>query len=128
VATGGMQYFTADNLAVLCFGMVHPQRHNEGFGAALFLARMSLLRAAKEHYHLFIFAVNKSIGYYRRFGFHDCQSWTDPHGRNQPAAILTVTSSDVLKCRQLLAAHGIIVPSDQAKIPLRELTANGGAN
>jgi N-acetylglutamate synthase-like GNAT family acetyltransferase len=120
VATGGLQYYARDDFAVLSFGLVHPEHHNNGIGAALFLSRMSLLNTTHEYYNLLILAVQKSIDYYRRFGFQDCESWKDDRGRAQPSGILNVKSDEILRCRLLLRDHGILVPRDQSKIPLRE--------
>ncbi len=116
VASGGLSMMP-DGFVVLCFGLVRPSHQGKGIGAALLLARLALLPPTGCDYHILIFAVEKSIGYYRRFGFSPFITWHDPQGASQPSGHLELSSSEILKCRALLNDHGIVVPTD-LQIPL----------
>ncbi len=38
----------------------------------------------------------------------------------RPSGRLMIASNQILRCRRLLADHGIVVPADYAAIPLRD--------
>jgi N-acetylglutamate synthase-like GNAT family acetyltransferase len=120
IATGGISYFQAPHLAVLSFGLIRPDQQGRGVGTALLLARLSLLNLNPPMHRVFIFAVAKSVGFYKRFGFTPWTPWRDPHGQEQPSASVMVFDSDVRECRRLLAAHQIVVPEDQDRIPFKK--------
>jgi len=105
VASGGMNYSTRADMAVFCFGLVHPERQGHGLGTALLLSRLALLKTDGYGKHVFILALAKSISFYRRFGFGDFQPWQDPEGRTHPSGHLYCTSSEVRQCRRLLKRH-----------------------
>ena len=121
VACGGLHYIVRKDIAVLCFGLAHPHYQGMGIGAALVLARLSLLDPAQHGVRVFICAVKKSIGYYRRFGFQHCLPWKDKQGQVHPSGQLTILSTQIRGCRKLLAHHGISVPPDEQSIPVHEL-------
>jgi N-acetylglutamate synthase-like GNAT family acetyltransferase len=117
-ASGGLSYYVRKNIAILCFGLVHPSQQGKGIGTALLLARLALLKPSRSDCHVFIFAVEKSIGFYRRFGFRDFQAWEDPQGAQRPSGHLRITASEIRRCRALLKDQNVIVPEDEAQIPL----------
>jgi len=119
VASGGLSYYARRNIAVFCFGLVHPRQQGKGLGTALFLARLALLTSHEFYYRVLIFAVDKSIGFYRRFGFRDFQAWKDPQGVERPSGHLLITASEIRRCRSLLKAQRIIMPEDENEIPFR---------
>src|SRR5688572_12802634 len=120
IASGGISYCMQENMAVLCFGLVRPDFHHRGIGTALLLARLALLKPNRTSYHVFIFAVEKSIGFYRRFGFFYFEPWQDMNGSHHPSGHLLITSSEICRCRKLLTKHGISIPPDEDHIPFRE--------
>ena len=122
VAAGSLQYvrphgFINRKAGVLCFGLVHPEYQNQGIGTALVLARFALMKASEEYYSVLIFAVQKSIGFYRRFGFHETEPWKDTEGQGHPSAMMELLRRDILGCRRLLAQHQITYPSDEELVP-----------
>src|ERR1041385_5502612 len=119
VTSGGISYFRREDMAVLFFGLVHPRYHGQGIGTALLLACLALLKPNRARYHVFIFAVEKSIAFYRRFGFRDFQGWQDAHGDTHPSGHLLFTSYEIRCCRVLLQDNGIVSPEDEDQIPLR---------
>ena len=120
VASGGLSYRMREDFAVLCFGLVHPSQQGKGIGTALLLARLSLLMPDRWDYHVFILALESSIGFYRRFGFRAFQAWKDPQGKMRPSGHLVFTSSEIRRCRALLNDHKIAVPEHEDKIPFRK--------
>ena len=121
VAAGGISYLQKPYIAVLSFGLVRPDQQGRGVDTALLLTRLSLLSLDRPVHHVLIFAVAKSVGFYKRFGFNFFSPWRDIHGQEQPAARLVITESEVRECRQLLAAHRISVPGDLDQIPFEKL-------
>ena len=119
IASGGLSYSIRKDIAVLCFGLVHPAYQGKGIGTSLLLARLALLKPKLPAYHVFIFAVERSFGFYRRFGFQDFQAWKDPHGKAHPSGHLLVTDWDIGRIRVLLKKNKITVPEDEDKIPFR---------
>ena len=83
------------------------------------LARLALLKTQEPYYRVLIFAVEKSIGYYRRMGFMAFQPWKDKEGKEHPSGVLEFSSRDV-RCRKLLAAHGITFPEDEEDVPMHQ--------
>jgi ribosomal protein S18 acetylase RimI-like enzyme len=122
IASGGLSYHARPDIAVLCFGLVHPSQQGKGIGTALLLARLALLNPNRPRYHVFVFAVKGSIGFYRRFGFSKYNAWKDTQGDLHPAGRLLFKSRDIDRCRALLEDHGITVPDDETQIPFRTKT------
>ena len=120
IASGGLSYFGRENIAVFCFGLVHPDHQDKGLGTALFLARLALLNPKRRTYRVVIAAVEKSIGFYERFGFRKATPWKDLHNEKHPSGYLDVTAREIRQCRALLREHRIIVPDDEDRIPFRK--------
>ena len=123
IAAGSVSYhrpqeFLDDNVATLSFGLVHPDHHSKGIGTALVLARLALLKPSQEYYFVLIFAVNRSMGFYRRLGFHDAGKWKDCNGEEHPFATLEFLRRDINSSRKLLANHQVIYPDDEENVPL----------
>lgn len=57
------------HVACLSFGMVHPAHHRQGFGTALLLARLALLRTTQQFSFVALTTVGGSETFYGRFGF-----------------------------------------------------------
>lgn len=117
IASGGISRVFRENIAILCFGLVHPAFQGRGFGAALVLARLALLNPSTPAYAVLICAVPQSIGYYRRLGFRPGSPWKDPQGQNQPSAHLAFTAREIERCRALLAKHKISIPEGDDLVP-----------
>ena len=125
VASGGISYFMDHSFAVLCFGLVHPEHQGRGLGTALVLARLSLLDPKRPFYRVLIFAVEPSIGFYRRMGFREWTNWKDGNKHTHPSGHLILTFRQIRRCRRLLSEHGVSVPPDQDLVPVR--TERGGS-
>lgn len=119
IASGGLSYLHRDDLAVFCFGLVHPDYQGRGIGTALLLARLALLKPKLYDYRVLIFALDKSIAFYRRFGFKHFPDWEDADGKSHPSGQLQVMPSQILQCRDFLRKQGVTWPDDQDLIPFR---------
>jgi N-acetylglutamate synthase-like GNAT family acetyltransferase len=119
IASGGLSYWKRQDFAILCFGLVRPSHQGKGIGTALVLARLALLNPKRPEYHVLIFAVEKSVQFYQRFGFRGFLPWQDLHGDQHPSGHLLVTRSEIRKCRALLQEHGVVIPNDEELIPFR---------
>lgn len=128
VASGGVSYVVHDDRVCLSFGLVHPSHQGRGIGTALLMARLAMLKPRRFTYHVFIFAVEASLPYYRRFGFRDYSPWRDPQGSLQPSGHLRLNRSDILKCRNSLRMHGVVFPDEEDQVPFREraVSSNSG--
>jgi N-acetylglutamate synthase-like GNAT family acetyltransferase len=120
IATGGIAYQLQPHLAVLSFGLVRPDHQGQGVGTALVLARLALLSLQRPVHRVFIFAVEKSFIFYKRFGFQEFTPWRDPQGEEQPTGYLVISDAEVRACRKLLADHGISIPNDETQVPFNE--------
>ena len=125
VASGGISYFMDHSFAVLCFGLVHPEHQGRGLGTVLVLARLSLLDPKRPFYRVLIFAVEPSIGFYRRMGFREWTNWKDGNKQTHPSGHWILTFRQIRRCRRLLSEHGVSLPPDQDLVPVR--TEHGGS-
>jgi len=57
--------------AHLMFGMVHPDRHGQGFGTTLLFARLAALPCPDRWTTIYLNPVEASKNFYQRFGFAD---------------------------------------------------------
>lgn len=119
IASGGLSYLMREDVAALSFGLVHPDHQGSGIGTSLLLARLALLDPKRPIYTVCIFAVDKSFGFYRRFGFEPFEAWQDEHGQRHPSGSLRFQAAEIRRCRKLLAENGIHVPPDEEKIPFQ---------
>jgi len=119
VASGGVSYWIREDMAVLCFGLVHPDFQGRGIGTALLLARLALLNPSRATYRVLIFGVERAIKFYRRCGFQDFTPWQDPNGGKHPSGYLVLTGREIRRCRALLQAHQISIPQDEGRVPFR---------
>jgi hypothetical protein len=79
------------------------------------------MKATEEYCYVLIFAVQKSLGFYRRFGFYETGQWQDKEGQDHPYAMMELLRRDIRGCRRLLAQHQITYPSDEELVPGPEL-------
>ncbi len=87
VACGGVSS-VGDQVNILSYGLVSPKRQGCGIGSALTLARLAFATRVESHHFSLIFAVPKSLGFYRRFGYTECGEWDGEDGKKYPIAVL----------------------------------------
>lgn len=100
----------------LCFGLIHPKHHGQGIGAALLLARLSLLPT--ELRWAAMCTVPKSRGYYERFNFHECVRGKWPDGTDAPVHRVRLPPRTRSRCESLLSRAGVILTLDTKEVPV----------
>ena len=72
VAVGGISLDKSQHSAAhLMFGMIHPDRHFQGFGTTLLFARLAALPCPDRWTTVYLSPVETSKTFYQRFGFAD---------------------------------------------------------
>ncbi|HYT91317.1 MAG TPA: GNAT family N-acetyltransferase [Gemmataceae bacterium] len=66
---GGIGTHQDGKLAVLTWGMIHAQRHGQGLGRALALARLRKLSDMTEVEKVILNTSNRTVGFYLKLGF-----------------------------------------------------------
>ena len=113
VGAGGIVAL-AENIHVLCYGLIHPSHQNKRVGSTLVTAR--ILAATKNdgvHFSV-IFAVPKSIGYYNKFGYVQGGHWKTNAGTDFPSGVIYYHSSTLVRIRKILKNRGHLLPEIQA--------------
>jgi GNAT superfamily N-acetyltransferase len=126
VACGGVMA-VSDVVHTLCYGMVSPEHQGRGIGSTLALARLVFAtRKAGTHFS-FIFAVPRSIGFYRRFGYREAATkWRGPDGGDNPIAMLSYTSAVASSIERILGRRGHCIDAsigiDPSTVHVAEVT------
>jgi GNAT superfamily N-acetyltransferase len=83
VAFGGINALQRKwlNLALLSFGMVHPDYHRKGFGTILLFARLALLPTTVVPWQVLLSPGLTSASFYNQFGFRFVSRDRDHRGR-----------------------------------------------
>lgn len=125
VGLGGVHYLetkypTGTVFAALAFGMVHPQRHRQGFGTVLLLSRLAALPRPEPDYSILITTTGGSETFYERFGFRSI-------GRMPAEARIDAEIFDTYRmrlygkdwdgCRASLALGGVMLDLADAVVP-----------
>jgi predicted N-acetyltransferase YhbS len=97
------------HVAVLSFGMVDPTLHGRGYGTALLLTRLSLLRTAKPQTFVMLSTTGGSERFYKRFGFKFIRALQPTPTYREDHYFAWVTSRDRARCAALL--HGAVTLS-----------------
>jgi predicted N-acetyltransferase YhbS len=90
------------HFAALSFGMVHPSVHKRGYGTALLLARLSLLRTAKHRTIVILTTTGGSERFYKRFGFKFIRSLHPTPAYREDHYFANVTAVDRVRCADFL--------------------------
>ena len=90
------------HFASLSFGMVHPSLHGRGYGTALLLTRLSLLRTDKPQTFVMLSTTGGSERFYKRFGFKFFHAVQPTPTYREDRYFARVTSRDRARCAELL--------------------------
>ena len=101
------------HFAALSFGMVHPTLHRRGYGTALLLARLSLLRTNKPQTFVVLSTTGGSERFYKRFGFKFVHALQPTPTYREEHYFASVTSRDRARCAELLQ-HDVGLSADLA--------------
>ncbi|MFS2033034.1 GNAT family N-acetyltransferase [Polaromonas sp. CT11-55] len=104
-ALGGIseQEHEGNHVAGLSFGMVHPSHHRRGYGTALLLSRLSLLKTAKPASLVMLTTTRGSETFYGRFGFKHYHSLQATSQYREDHYFAKVSASDRSRCLAALA-------------------------
>ena len=121
IACGGVYVVRAAHIEIgfLSFGLVHPERHNQGFGTTLLLARLALL--PEDVSVVALLPVPASESFYRRFGFRERGRVKATDGNAYLAYAAPVCRDDLEECRILLDRAGVQLPEGDIAVPVREV-------
>lgn len=108
---------TIASAAWLCYGLIHPKYHGQGLGAAMLLARLSLLPA--DIRWAAMTTVPKSRGYYERFNFREFMKAKVTGDLEAPLHRVRLPSRTASRCEYLLNSAGIILTADSQQVPVK---------
>jgi len=108
---GGLSV-VSENVHVLCFGMVHPEFQGLGVGSTLALPRLQAAARVPDVHFVVIYAVQKSLTFYERFGFESHAVWIGPDGKEYPIGLLNFWSHQLNRVDKVLAQRGHCVRGD----------------
>ncbi|MCC6419958.1 MAG: GNAT family N-acetyltransferase [Gemmataceae bacterium] len=81
VGCGGFGVRDGGKTAVLTWGMVHRDRHGQGLGRALALARLERIAQLPEVDRIVLNTSNETVGFYRKLGFRVVGVTPDGYGK-----------------------------------------------
>jgi N-acetylglutamate synthase-like GNAT family acetyltransferase len=95
-------------IATLVFGMIDPDDHRKGYGTTLLLARLASLPQPDGDCAVVLYATDRSISFYDRFGFASRSRALDPGTGVQLSGCLAQLSlKQWLECRALLHRNAV---------------------
>jgi len=103
----------------LVFGMVHPQRHKQGFGTTMLLARLAALARPTERWWAFLSSAGGSATFFERFGFQYYGRYPIPPDMKAfdcYRAYLEQTEWNM--CGAILAERNVRFDRDGVEVPL----------
>src|SRR5688572_16737540 len=103
-AYGGICRYPGVPLALLSYGMVHPQFQRCGFGTAVLLARLVTLPELPSNWTISMTTAGPSASFYDRFGFTHQGRFRDPHveGLELDSYSATLTVNARSECDEIL--------------------------
>ena len=112
--------------ASLCYGLIHPAHHKEGFGTVMLLARLALLPEPDGRWFAFMLTVKGSASFYRRFGFSG-EMMVDDRNNEMWQYSTLIEAGCLQQCREALAAASITIDTKGIMIPPVAVRAPGPA-
>lgn len=108
IACGGIGA-VGDRVNIPCYGLVAREHQGMGVGSASILARLAFATRTPGLNCSVIFAVPKSVGFYRRLGYAEWTRWDGGDGQTYPAAALTYYDSALIPIRQRLKKRNLLI-------------------
>ena len=105
-----------NNCASLCYGLIHPAHHKEGFGTVMLLARLALLPVPDGRWFTFMLTVKGSATFYQRFGFSG-ELMVDDRNNEMWQYSTLIDPGCLQQCREALAAASITIDTKGVMIP-----------
>ena len=120
VGVGGIclhEYPPHGSFGFLVFGMVSPDRHRQGIGSALLLARIAALSAPDGYARIGMTSVPATVEFFKSYGFKFVGRLPEEDG-NAFDTYYTVVSRPAWEAsRALLTSSGITFDPDQLDVP-----------
>ena len=95
-------------IATLVFGMIHPDDHRKGYGTTLLIARLASLPRPADDCAVVLYATDRSVSFYDRFGFAPRSRAIDPEtGVDLTGCLAQLSLNQWLACRELLQRNAV---------------------
>lgn len=96
----------AENVHILCYGLVSPRYQGMRIGAMMTLARLCFATRTTGIHFSVILTIPKSIGYYQRFGYRQSGQWKADDGKLYPLGTLCYDSKILKPIAETLKRRG----------------------
>ena len=109
IASGGIgkSRFTPEIvIAMISFGLVHPDWHRKGIGTQLFCASIALLQASRDWTISMTSAGNGTERFFERLGFVCCGQENDEEGHVLYSYVVKVLGEDVDRFQSIIFESG----------------------
>lgn len=126
VAVGGVcihEHTPKVSFGFLTFGMVAPERHRQGIGSAILLARLAALSAPDDVLAVGMTATPATLEFYQRFGFKFAGRAPEDDGNTFDMYYTMVSRATWEACRALLRSSGIEYDPDALVVPKSPLNS-----
>ncbi len=106
------------HFGTLTFGMVRPDRHRQGLGSVLLLARLAALPVPEEKIYVGMTATPATVDFYKRYGFKFAGRAPGDRGVEFDTYYTVVSRAAQEACRTLLKAGGIDYDANEHAVPV----------
>jgi len=111
IASGGVNA-VGERVHALCYGLVAPAHHGRGIGSTMTLARLVFATREPGMHFSIIFAVPKSLSFYRRFGFTQLGTWKGEDQKDYPLGGVGYRSNLIKPVEAVLRKRGFLIEPD----------------
>ncbi|MDJ0910636.1 MAG: GNAT family N-acetyltransferase [Woeseiaceae bacterium] len=124
VAVGGvcLHEYKSGTFGFLAFGMVSPDRHRQGIGSALLLARLAALSAPEGILGVGMTATPATVEFYKSYGFKYAGRSPEEDGNVFDTYYTLMSRPKWEACRVLLRSSGIDYDPDPLVVPPSPIT------
>ena len=112
---------TPDLIGGLAFGLVRPDKQQQGIGSALLLARMAALPKPDRYTRVMMSSVPATVDFYKQFGFSYFGRIPIDETRELDHYYTVVTRPAWGAASVLLASGGVSITPAMPKIPVRQM-------
>lgn len=108
IACGGVTS-EGPQVNTLCYGMVSPAFQGKRIGSTMALARLQFATRTTGVNFSVIYALDKSMPFYERFGYQRCDKWIGEDGREYPTGVLQYNSETMREVGRILSRRGHVI-------------------
>ena len=127
VAVGGVclhEHPPRGSFGFITFGMVKPDRHGQGIGSALLLARLAAFSAPIDVFGVGMTATPATVEFYKRYGFRFAGRAPEEDGIELETYYTLISRATWEATRVLLQSSGIDYDPDPLVVPASPLNTN----